>query len=75
MNCIMLFKEIITVYSETHKKSINTKYSVTDYDMWDILLPLGFKGLNRQVHYASIFKAKSLTVKLMNSHKSKTLFP
>jgi hypothetical protein len=33
----MLFKEIITVYSENHTKSVNTKYGVTDFeDSWDI---------------------------------------
>jgi hypothetical protein len=26
----MLFKEIISVYSENHMKPINTKYSITD---------------------------------------------
>jgi hypothetical protein len=30
----MMFKEVIYVYSENHKKPINTKYSVTD--RWDI---------------------------------------
>jgi hypothetical protein len=33
----MAFKEIITVYSEKHTKTINTKYSVADYeDIWYI---------------------------------------
>jgi hypothetical protein len=42
----MLFKEIIAVYGENHKKTINTKYRVKDcYDIWDILLPLGFKAV------------------------------
>jgi hypothetical protein len=27
----MLFKEIITVYSENHTKPINTKRSITDF--------------------------------------------
>jgi len=30
INWLTLFKEIITVYSENHKKPINTKYSITD---------------------------------------------
>jgi hypothetical protein len=45
INWIMLFKEIITVYSKRHTICTNTKYSVTDcQDCWDIQLPLGFKG-------------------------------
>jgi hypothetical protein len=30
INWLMLFKEIISVYSENHTKSINIKYSITD---------------------------------------------
>jgi hypothetical protein len=30
INYLMLFKEVISVYSEKHNKPINTKYSVTD---------------------------------------------
>jgi hypothetical protein len=30
INLLMLFKEIITVYSENHAKPINTKYSTAD---------------------------------------------
>jgi hypothetical protein len=30
INWLMLFKEIITVYSESHAKPINTKCSITD---------------------------------------------
>jgi hypothetical protein len=30
INRLMLFKEIIAVYSEKHTKPINTKYSVAD---------------------------------------------
>jgi hypothetical protein len=30
INLLMLFKEIIPVYSEKHKKFINTKYGVID---------------------------------------------
>jgi hypothetical protein len=33
----MLFKEIIDVYSGSHTKPINTKYSVEDFlDRWDM---------------------------------------
>jgi hypothetical protein len=47
INWLMLFKEIIAVYSENHTKPIITKYSVTDcYDSWNIQLPpRGIKGL------------------------------
>jgi hypothetical protein len=30
INWLMLFKEIIAVYSENHAKPINTKFSITD---------------------------------------------
>jgi hypothetical protein len=30
INWVMLFKEIITIYSEKHAKPINTKCSITD---------------------------------------------
>jgi hypothetical protein len=37
INWLMLFKEIIAVYSENHTNTINTKYSVTDgQDSWAI---------------------------------------
>jgi hypothetical protein len=32
----MLFKEIISVYSNSRTKPTNTKYSVTDYDIRDV---------------------------------------
>jgi hypothetical protein len=32
-NWLMLFKEII---AENHAKHMHTKYSMTDYDKWDI---------------------------------------
>jgi hypothetical protein len=31
INWLMLFKEIIAVYSENHTKPTKTKYSVTDF--------------------------------------------
>jgi hypothetical protein len=31
INWLMLFKEIIPVYTETHKKTINIKCRVTDF--------------------------------------------
>jgi hypothetical protein len=31
ISCLMLFKEMIAVYSKNHAKPINTKYSITDY--------------------------------------------
>jgi hypothetical protein len=43
---LILFKEIISVYSESNTKPTNTKYSVTDCcDSWDIYLPLDFTGI------------------------------
>jgi hypothetical protein len=30
INWLILFKEIIAVYSDNHAKPINTKYSITD---------------------------------------------
>jgi hypothetical protein len=46
INWLMLFKEIIAVYSENHTKPINTKCSITDCkSRWLIWLPLGLKGL------------------------------
>jgi len=30
INCLMLFKEIIAVYSENHTNPIKTKYRITD---------------------------------------------
>jgi hypothetical protein len=41
INWLMLFKEIIAVYSENLAKPIYTKCS-----RWFIYLPLGLKGLN-----------------------------
>jgi hypothetical protein len=44
INWLILFKEIIAVYSKNHAKPINTKYSVTDYQSrWFIQLTLGLK--------------------------------
>jgi hypothetical protein len=46
-NSLMLFKEIIAVYSENLAKSINTKCSITDCQRrWFIYLPLGLKRVN-----------------------------
>jgi hypothetical protein len=43
---LMLFKEIIVVYSENHTKSKNTKRNITEcQNRWFIYLPLGLKGL------------------------------
>jgi hypothetical protein len=47
INWLMVFKEIIAVYSENHAKPINTKCRITDcQSRWFIQLPLGLKGLN-----------------------------
>jgi hypothetical protein len=46
INWLMLFKEIIAVYTENHTKSINTKWRFDCWSRWDIHLLLGFKGLN-----------------------------
>jgi hypothetical protein len=43
VNWLMLFREIIGVYTENNKKPINTLCTVTDW--WYIYLPLGFKGI------------------------------
>jgi hypothetical protein len=41
----MLFKEIIPVYTENHKRPINTKCTVTDcYSRWYTCFPLAFKA-------------------------------
>jgi hypothetical protein len=46
INWLMLFKEIIAVYSENHAKPIDTKCSITDcQSRWFIYLPLVLKGL------------------------------
>jgi hypothetical protein len=43
---LMLFKEIIAVYSENHTKSKNTKRNIIQcQSRWFIYLPLGLKGL------------------------------
>jgi len=34
INSLMLFKEIIAVYSENHTKPIKTKWSITDCQSW-----------------------------------------
>jgi hypothetical protein len=45
-NLLMLFRAIISVYSENHPKPIYTKYRVYDYyGSWYIQLPLGLKGI------------------------------
>jgi hypothetical protein len=49
INRLMLFKEIIAVYSENHTKPINTKRSITDcHSRLFIQLLLGLKGLSKQ---------------------------
>jgi hypothetical protein len=46
INWLMLFKEIIAVYTETHTILINTECTVTDWQStWYIYFPLGFKGI------------------------------
>jgi hypothetical protein len=48
INWLMLFKEVIAVYSENHTKPINTKRNITDsQSRWFIELPFGVKGLKR----------------------------
>jgi hypothetical protein len=48
INWLMLFKQIIAVYSENHAKPINTEWSSTDcQSRWFIYLPLGLKGLQK----------------------------
>jgi hypothetical protein len=50
INLLMLFKEIIAVYSEKHAKPINTTCSITDcQSRWFIYLPLGLRGLMNSV--------------------------
>jgi hypothetical protein len=45
INWLMLFKEIIAVYSENQAKPINTKCCINDcQSRWFIYLPLGLKG-------------------------------
>jgi hypothetical protein len=44
----MLFKEIISVYSENHTKPLNAKHIINDcYGNWDTELKAGFRGLKR----------------------------
>jgi hypothetical protein len=46
INWLMLFKEIIAVYSENHAKPLSTKFSITDcQSRWFIYVPLRLKGL------------------------------
>jgi hypothetical protein len=48
INWLMLFKEIIAVYSENHEKPIDAKFSITEcQSRWFIYLPLGLKGLKK----------------------------
>jgi hypothetical protein len=54
INWLMLFKEIIAVYSENYTKLINTISGQNEELLnvkvrWYMLLPLGFKGLNERV--------------------------
>jgi hypothetical protein len=54
INWLMLFEEIIAVYSENHAKPINTKCSITDcQSRWFIYLPLGLKGLKLKIRSSS----------------------
>jgi hypothetical protein len=58
INLLMLFKEIIAVYSENHTKPLNTKCSITDcQSRWFMLLSLGLKGLI-ELHTNSKFMHK-----------------
>jgi hypothetical protein len=55
INWLMLFKEVVAVYSDNHTKPINTKRSITDcQSRWLIQLPLGLKGL-KMVNVYSCF--------------------
>jgi hypothetical protein len=58
---LMLFEEIIAVYSEKHTKHINTKCSIADcQSRWYIYLPLGLKGLVIYIcNFVFIFAAVS----------------
>jgi hypothetical protein len=49
----MLFREIIAVYSGDHTKHTHTKWRVDCWSRWYVYLPLGFKGLNRNVNRVS----------------------
>jgi hypothetical protein len=45
----MLFKVIITVYTENNMTPVRTKQKVTDcWSRWEKELPLGFKRLNTE---------------------------
>jgi len=60
-NSLMLFKEVIAVYSENHAKPINTKCSITDCQRrWFIYLPLSLKELNEVTlhHHAERVNSK-----------------
>jgi hypothetical protein len=58
----MLFKEIIAVYSENHKKPTHTEYSITNcQDSWDIQLQ-GFKGLNTSFGWYSLRNNGSIPI-------------
>jgi hypothetical protein len=54
-----MFKEIIAVYSDNHTKPMNTKYTVTDFKIAGIYIPLGFKGLKKK---QDIFSQPVVTV-------------
>jgi hypothetical protein len=55
INWLTLFKEIIAVYSEIHRKPINAKHNVTNSkNMWYTYLPFVFKGLDA-IHAFSFF--------------------
>jgi hypothetical protein len=46
-NLLTQFKEIIPVHAEDHKKTTNTKRSVTEWQIrWYLQLPIGVKVLN-----------------------------
>jgi hypothetical protein len=67
----MLFKEIITFYTQNHIKHINTTCRVTDCLIrWCTYLALGFKGLIKtyvrssvNVHYLMQYEIKKKTIK------------
>jgi hypothetical protein len=59
INWLTLFKEIIAVYIEKHKKLMNTKCRITNYESrLDIYLPLFFKGLKQIGHTVTALPAK-----------------
>jgi hypothetical protein len=61
----MMFKEIITFYTDNHTGPINIKYNMTDcYSRWYMQLPFGFKELSIflvLIYFFSILKPMGVT--------------